>query len=340
MTIGVVLVSYNTGAVLIDCLESLLAAAATQGAPEMRALVVDNASPTDPLPMLEGWADGSAPWSAEAMPFAPRDPRGPLTLDTRDLASDGRHPTLGTLSEGIVGYLQAGVNAGFAAGVNRALETFRAMPEIEYFWLLNSDAMTEADTPANLVAAARAAEAGPDGGFSMMGGRVFYTDPPMQIQSDGGWIDLSLGRARPASLGAHGRDAPPPVALDYISGSHMFVSRAFLDQSGLMSEDYFLYFEEIDWCLRRGELPLIWVPDAAVHHRAGASIGSQTLAEGPSIVAAYWMQRSRMRFVRRWKPASLPVATVYSLGKIAQLALSGHRSAARAALRGTCGLAP
>ena len=334
MTIGVVLVSYNTGAVLLDCLESLLAAAQAPGAPDLRVLVVDNASPDATLPRLQDWASGAVSWSGEGLPFTPRASRDPVTLDTRDLAADGRHPTLGTAADGVVGFLQAGSNDGFAAGVNRGLETFRDMPEVEAFWILNSDAMTEADTPAALV---RAMQATP--GFGIIGGRTFFTNPPLLIQTDGGRVDLWTGRMLSATLGKTGRDVPGPASADlgYIPGCHMLISRAFLDQAGLMPEDYFLYFEEVDWCMRRGDLPLIWVPDAPIHHHSGASIGSQTLETGPSPLAAYWMFRNRLRFVRRWNPKGLPTAMAYSLFKVAQLRRRGWKDAAAAALRGISG---
>lgn len=338
MTVGVILVSYNTGDVLLDSLESLLAAARFPGAPDLRVLVVDNASPDDTLTRLTGWADGARPWTpSDDMPFEPRTPRGPVTLDLRDLGRDGRHATLGTASNDVVGYLQAGANDGFAAGVNHGLETFRAMEDVDYFWILNSDAMSEPQTPARLVAAARAAEAG--AGFGILGGRCYYADPPRQIQWDGGGkVDRWTGRMLPVALGvqdsAAGLPGPADGTLDYIAGCHMFVGRTYLDRVGLMPEGYFLYFEEVDWCMRRGDLSLSWVEDAAIHHRAGGSIGSQTLQSGPSVVAAYWMFRNRVRFVRRWNPAGLPTSIAYSLAKIVQLRRQGHTAAARAAWRG------
>lgn len=338
MSLGVVLVSYATGDVLLDCLESLLAAARAPDAPEIRVLVVDNASPDGTEARLRDWATGTRPWRATAsdLPFEPR-PRGPVTLDARDLIRNGRHKMLGTAADGVVGFLQAGSNEGFAAGVNRGLETFREMAEVDWFWILNSDAMTEPGTPAALDRAARAAEAA--GGFGVIGGRTFYTDPPLLIQTDGGKIDLWTGRLLPATLGKTGRDVPGPEALDYVPGCHMLVGRRFLDTAGLMPEGYFLYFEEIDWCLRRGDLPLIWTADAPIHHVSGASIGSQTLEAGPSPLAAYWMFRNRLRFVRRWNPAGLPSAMAYSAMKVAQLRRKGHRAAARAAWRGMTGRA-
>ena len=337
--IGVVVVAYRAGDALLDCLESLLAAAAP-GAPELRVLVVDNDSPDGTLARLNGWASGAVPWDgaegARALPFAPR-PRGPVRIDARDLAADGRHPALGPAAEGVVGFLQAGSNGGFAAGVNRGLETFRAMPDVDWFWILNPDAVTEAGTPAALVRAARAAEA--DGGFAVIGGRTFYADPPLMIQSDGGRIDFRTGRLLPFNLGRTGRDVPGPAAgtLQYVPGCHMLVSRAFLDRAGLMPEDYFLYYEEVDWCLRRGDLPLIWIDDAPIHHLSGASIGSATLESGPSPLSAYWMARSRLRFIRRWRPRALPLAAAYTAGKALQMRRRGQSAAARAtwtALRG------
>ena len=44
-------------------------------------------------------------------------------------------------------------------------------------------------------------------------------------------------------------DNPIPV-MDYVVGASMFVRKTFIEEVGYMSEDYFLYFEELDWILR------------------------------------------------------------------------------------------
>ncbi len=371
MSIGVVIVAYDAGEILLDCLEALRAAARAPGAPPLRVLVVDNDSPDGTLARLRGWAAGEVAWPDPArgpLPFAPvprphRDLHGGdvpggggslgdgspgVRIDARDLAADGRHPALPPLggegdsspasSPDTVGFLQTGTNGGFAAGVNRGIETFEAMPEVDWFWVLNPDAMTEEGTPAALAAAARQAEAAD--GFAAMGGRIYYTDPPLRIQADaGGRADLWTGRMLPFAMGRTGRDVPPPApgSLDYVSGAHLMASRAFLERAGSMPEDWFLYFEEVDWCLRRGDLPLIHVAGAAVHHHSGASIGSAAPTRGPSPLSAYWMSRNRPRFVRRWNPKGVPTAVAYTAFKIAQMRRQGHRAAAAAGWRGLTG---
>lgn len=320
MTVGVILVSYNTGPALLESLQALLGAARAPGAPVLRVLVVDNASPDATEASLNDWAGTHA-----------------IGVDRRDFRTDGCHGALAPIGQGAIGFLQAGDNRGFAAGVNLGLRTFAAIPDVHYFWILNSDAITAPQTPAALLRAAHAMEA--SGGFGILGGRVCYADPPGVVQSDGGRIDWPFGRIRPINLGLPDSVAKGPIGrqLDYISGAHMFVSRPFLEEVGPMPEDYFLYYEEVDWCLRGKDHPLRWVEDAPVTHFAGASIGSQRPGRGPSAASAYWMARNRIRFVRKWRPMALPTTYAFAVGKIFQLALRGQISAAVGAAKGTFG---
>ena len=96
----------------------------------------------------------------------------------------------------------------------------------------------------------------------------------------------------------------------------MVVSREFLARTGPMVDDYFLYYEEVDWACRRGELPLVLAPDAIVYHHGGTSIGTGQLNERPSGFANYFNYRNRMRFMRRFHPLRLPVAYALNLARI------------------------
>ncbi|MFS4439603.1 glycosyltransferase family 2 protein [Paracoccaceae bacterium GXU_MW_L88] len=325
MPIGVVVVAYNTGEMILDCLESLLA---SEGA-DVRIVVVNNACRDDTPQIIRDWATGARVWTQpDRLPFTPRD-AAPVPL--KEIARPE-----GRVDSGEIVMINSPKNLGFAGGVNLGLKLLHAMPEINDFWILNPDSMAETQTAAAYEAASRDA----NGHYSFMGGRVYYTQPPQMIQSDGGRVNLWLGNCYPHRLAQRGRDVPAPTLdeIDYFAGSNIVASRQMIDTHGYMPEDYFLFFEEIDWCLSRGDLPLIRVEDGIVHHHGGATIGSAIVGKGPSELAAYFMAKSRLRFVRRKNPLGYPTALAYTLGKALKYYRLGQKKAANAAFRGALGL--
>lgn len=314
--LGVVLVAYNSADVILDCLETLFAAALTDGT-TLRVVVVDNASPDDGVAAVRAWATGSVPYVPPAdLPFQHFPQPKPLPADRLEI-------------------IAAGVNGGFAAGVNIGLRHLFADRTINRVWILNPDSVVPPGTPA---AFARH-DPGP---FSLMGGRVLYYDRPEIIQSDGGTLNRWTGVTGNLNLSRRTFETMRPRSeeVSFISGASMVASRSFWELAGPMPESYFLYYEEVDWALRRGALPLIVLPDAFIHHRAGSSIGSATLERTASAFSIYFMSRSRMKFIRRWFPDAVVPAFLYSIAKTARLAGKGQFRAAQAMWDGTRGSLP
>ena len=316
--LGVVIVSFNSGDVILDCLESLLAVRDVA----LRIVVVDNGSRDDSLAVIRGWAAGDTVYTVPAdLPFALAPAPKPVRLD----GTGGLHH---------VTLIETGANTGFAGGVNRGLAHLAADAEINRFWVLNPDSVVPPSTPAVF---ANAPE-----GFALMGGRVIYYEDPDQIQIDGGVVRWHLGvtdninqYASPAT--AH---APDAADMDFITGASMVASRAFYEITGPLREDYFLYYEEVDWAQRRGALPLAYDARAVVYHKAGTSIGSQSLARGPSVFSLYFIHRARLRFLWRFCKTGLPGGIAYSLAKAAQLLMRGQTRAAATIVRGSLQFPP
>jgi GT2 family glycosyltransferase len=323
MTIGVVIVTFNAQDIILDCLESLLASADV----DLRIVVVDNASRDDTVALIRNWAAKPDIWlSQENSHF--------IAVSHGAIALTDQVPAAGATEIALIAHP---VNTGFAGGVNIGLRLLRDDPEVDYFWILNPDCVAETHTAARLEQVAAKSDH-----FGLIGGRVFYKKPDLMIQSDGGRINFNTGTCIPFNMTLIGRDIPAPAGndLDYIPGMHMLASRAFLDQAGLMPEDYFLYYEEMDWCSRRGDLGMHFCAEAAVHHDGGHSLGSATVHRGPSAMSSYFMGRSRMRFVRRYRPIALPIAFIYSVAKSVKYILKGQFVAGFSLLRGVCGLKP
>ena len=324
--LGVVIVTYNAADVILACLETLLASSDVT----LRIVVVDNAS-TDGTPdLIADWAAGSlAPHLAD-LPFAAGARAKPVTVHA-DLAActDWRQHAVSLIS--------APINLGFASGVNRGLAVLAELPQIERFWVLNPDCVVPPST-----AAAFARYTPPEGSFALMGGRVLYLDNPTMIQIDGGTIARWSGIT--GNLGLFGTHSETPAAdpaqMDFIAGASMVASRAFYEAAGPMREDYFLYYEEVDWALRRGRLPLAYCPGALIYHHGGSAIGSAIHNRPATPFALYFKHRARMIFLRRFYPASRLTAHVWSLAKAGQFLLRGWHREARALLAGAFGRPP
>ena len=319
--LGVVVVAFDSADVILDCLESLLASEGVS----LRIIVVDNASTDGTSGLLRDWAEGRRPYQP------PPDLPMPLTPVPKPLALDG---TCGLGGPHQIELIEAGANGGFAAGVNLGLARLMADPAIGRAWILNPDSVVPPAT-------ARAFAAAPEG-FALLGGRVLYLDDPDRIQIDGGTLRRRTGVTGNIHLGLSHAATPVPdaAALDFVTGASLIASRAFIERAGPMPEDYFLYYEEVDWALRRGDLPLAYCEGAIVYHRAGTAIGSPTLGRPASPFSLWFKHRGRIRFLRRHVPWALPTGLLYSAAKAGQLALKGYRAEAWAVVSGSLDLTP
>ncbi|CAN5905345.1 glycosyltransferase family 2 protein [soil metagenome] len=212
--------------------------------------------------------------------------------------------------------LQSGANLGFAGGNNVGLK-YALRQDFDFVWLLNNDTVVEPDALSRLVERTRN-----EPEVDMCGSTLVYHHDRDTVQAYGGgtynqWLGLTQ------KLG-HGRLRSEPVdaasverKLDYIEASSLLVSRRFLATVGLMKEDYFLYYEEIDWVARAGgRFKLGYAKDSVVYHKEGASIGGSDHAKTQkSWTADYYSVRNRILITRRFFPKALP--TVYlSLGGV------------------------
>lgn len=307
--IAVIIVTYNSADVIRNCLESLVHSEGET----LRIVIVDNASTDATIQVVRDWA-------AERL----------------SSFQDIRVQTSGQLTAQCT-LIRSDVNLGFAGGVNRGLEAQMADPECDLFWILNPDCEVEATTAAAFRSCAEAS-----GKFSLMGSRILYREAPGRVQSDGGRVGRWTGICRNINQGVRPDAVSRPKVdeIDFIPGGSMVASRHFIETVGLMREDYFLYFEEVEWATRRGSLPLVLCEQALVHHHGGTATGSGTVTRRASPLSFYFNYRNRMRFVSHVRPLALPVAYAASLARVLKLALQRAWPEASAALLGLFQMPP
>ena len=88
--------------------------------------------------------------------------------------------------------------------------------------------------------------------------------------------------------------------MDWVAGASMMVRRDVFHDVGPMDEGYFLYFEEVDFCLRarRGGWLCWYVPQSRVMHISGQSTGVSSSGPKREPMPGYWFASRSRYFVK------------------------------------------
>lgn len=239
MDVSVVVLNYNTREHLRQCLEALGSEPSRAGL-ETEVLVVDNAS-----------SDGSADMVAGEF--------------------------------GWVRLIRSPRNGGFAFGNNQAIRVARG----DAVLILNPDTLMPAEGLAQLYEKLlEHPEAGiigpklvrPDGSMHLACRRSFPT-PMVSFYRFSGLGQLFAGSSRFGRYNLTYIDPDLAIEVDSVCGACMLVRRAVIERVGLLDERFFMYGEDLDWCLRTREAgwTVRYEPSVVVQHQHGAASRQRAL---------------------------------------------------------------
>jgi GT2 family glycosyltransferase len=291
MKLLIVIVNYRTAGLTVDCLRSLT----DEGTPltELKAVVVDNASGDDSAARIRA-AVAENDWSSW------------------------------------VDVVEAPRNGGFAYGNNFAIRPALAGDDRpDYVLLLNSDTVVRPGAVQTLV---RFLEVRPEVGI--VGSRLEDPDGTPQCSAFR-FPSVRSEFAEAVNLGPVNRLLRRHVILPgisdeaclmpWVAGASMLVRREVFDAIGLLDDDYFLYYEEVDFCLRaaRAGFPCWYEPASRVVHLVGQSSGVTERKTQPKRRPAYWFDSRRRYFVKNYGRAyAAAVDVVWSVGYAAHRLLT------------------
>ena len=308
----ILILNWNGWAETIECLESIF----RNDYSNYRVVVCDNGSQDGSLAHIMAWAEGRQEVQAASVPLRhlshPPVPK-PISYVEHDLemAEAGGQSDVQPAPLVLV---QHGSNLGFAGGNNVGLRYALVRGDFEYVWILNNDTVMKTNALTEMVKRMRA---GPNNGIC--GSTLLYYDAPDTVQELGGCIYYKwLGIAR--RIGRF-QSAEKPVdatqvekRMNYVSGTSSLVSKSFLQEIGLMSEDYFLFYEEIDWATRaNGRYAMLFAPESKIYHKKGMATGSGQVAADRSPTAEYYLHRSRLLFTKKYYLIAIPTVFLFLL---------------------------
>jgi hypothetical protein len=179
--------------------------------------------------------------------------------------------------------IQNDKNYGFAKGCNVGVEDALARGA-EYILLVNNDTVIAPDSIDELIKVAQS-----DKNIGIVGGKIYFYEDPQVIWFAGGSINFWAGRTPLRGQGQIDcQDFDKVVAVDWIVGCFMLISRDVLLNVGLLDERFFFGWEDVDICIRaaRNGFRILFAPEAKLWHKALASGKGERLVGIPLYYAA------------------------------------------------------
>jgi len=298
LDIVVVIVTYKSAKFTIDGLRSVEQERSTSGM-HVRAIVVDN--------------------------------------DSGDLAAIARAVYLNNWSTWVT-LVAAPRNGGFAYGNNLGIERAYSIAVPAYIFLLNPDAQVRPNAIVTLVRFLEThTEVGIAGSsFENLDGSdwpIAFRFPTLLSELIEG---LELGVVTRILRGWVVAQIMPRTAqrVDWICGASMMIRSAVLATIGGLDENYFLYFEETDFCHRAQQAGFStwYVPESRVMHIAGQSTKMTERTANPKRLPNYWFESRRRYFAVAFGMGcaiaiDLVALVAHSVGIAKRLALQRQRPA-------------
>jgi GT2 family glycosyltransferase len=191
-----------------------------------------------------------------------------------------------------VKFIRSEENLGFAGGNNLGINASTG----NYLFLVNNDTEFTEGLVEKLV---KVMDENP--AIGMVSPMIKYFNDKGLIQY-AGYTPMNYYTCRNSCIGLREKDngqynnITAPTA--YCHGAAMMIRKDAIEKAGLMSENFFLYYEEVDWCehIKRAGYEAWVCTQALIYHKESVSVGKK------SKLKEYFMNRNRILFIRRNAP--------------------------------------
>jgi GT2 family glycosyltransferase len=201
-------------------------------------------------------------------------------------------------------------NRGYGAACNHGVavaEKFGAT----HVLLMNNDAELEPGALDQLVAADR------DFPGCLLAPVIVYSDMPDRVWSAGGYLEPPYLQNHHIGLGDSLDAHRLRRRVEWATGCALWFSVETWRRIGPLDEAFFLYLEDVDWCLRAARVGVeTWlVPEAIVRHEV-----SRTTRELSSETLRYYAYRNHFRLAfrhsRGWRRGAVAFEFAWTVAKI------------------------
>lgn len=187
--------------------------------------------------------------------------------------------------------INSGSNLGFSGGNNIGIK-YAIENKTDYILLLNNDTEVEPDFLNYMVN-----DCMDSNDNVVVTNKIMYMREKNKIWYGGGKFNSITSRT--IAYGINQEDCKEynmPMKVSFASGCCLLIPVGIIESIGLMSEDFFLYCEDTEYCLRiqRAGYEILYEPNSKIYHKVNASTSKITG------IQTYYLVRNKMYIVKKY----------------------------------------
>ena len=159
-------------------------------------------------------------------------------------------------------------NLGFSGGNNVGIK-YAINNGAHYVLLINNDTTVEKDFLNELVEIGESDEK-----IGVLGSKIYFHSEPNRIWFAGGKVNWLKNKGTHIGLDQIDNGQYDEIKeMDYLTGCCLLIKREVIEKIGVLSEDYFLYYEDTDFSLRakNADYKIVYVPKSKIYHKISRS---------------------------------------------------------------------
>lgn len=197
-------------------------------------------------------------------------------------------------------------NNGFAAGNNIGIKYAEEKYSPDYYWVLNNDTIVNPDCLKKLVEK----DLHTKEKVGLITGRIMHYYDRNKIDYRGGFFDKTTGTAGYYSVeNVHGE------RVSFATGCFWLLPRETIETVGLLSEEYFMYAEDTDYCCRilQAGYIMLYCDECIIYHKISASNGVN------SPFNQYYMTRNGLYIIEKYSDFKFKAYLKYAKRTVVEL---------------------
>ncbi len=244
--IAIIIVNWNGWEDTIECLESLYQI----NYPKYEVILIDNNSEDVSVDKIKEYCLGEIEVKSQFFDYqADNKPIKIIEYTNLELESTTTHgmDKIQNVPNRILTLIENDKNYGFAKGNNVGIQYALNSSDSKYILLLNNDTVVDKEFLNEMVTVAECKDK-----IGFVGPKVYIYDKKAILQMAGGSkVDLKHGEVD--EIGFHNLDNGEYdhyFEPDYVGGTCMLIKRELIEEIGLLDTNYYMYWEDADWCFR------------------------------------------------------------------------------------------